>query len=156
MTAGYNTYDSMIKSVHSCRCIDGKITGSGNCVGYCRYSEHPGFLTRELRKNHNCIKKECRYFISKPKTKRENKIVIDQSNAILHYIKENNLLPHGVRVIRVTCSPTNKYVAHYISITNDYDFINCNCAIKNSFDVEIVFENLNYSFETCASLLMAN
>ena len=50
---------------HHRRCINGKITGCGNCVGYCNYSGHPGYLTKELRKNHNCIKKGCNYYIPK-------------------------------------------------------------------------------------------
>lgn len=49
-------------NAHQRRCIDGKVTGCGNCVGYCTYSEHEGFLTRELRKKHDCIGKACFYY----------------------------------------------------------------------------------------------
>ena len=51
------------------RLIDGKITGCGKCVGYCRYENHPGFLSKEQRKRHNCIKNNCFYYI--PKSKQE-------------------------------------------------------------------------------------
>lgn len=54
-------------SPHHRRCIDGKNTGCGNCVGYCKYNGHPGYLTKELRKKHDCIKKGCNYYV--PKTK---------------------------------------------------------------------------------------
>ena len=54
-------------SPHHRRCIDGKITGCGNCVGYCNFKEHPGYLTKDLRKKHDCIKKACNYYV--PKTK---------------------------------------------------------------------------------------
>ena len=54
-------------SPHCRRCIDGKITGCGNCVGYCQFWGHPGYLTKELRKEHNCIKKGCNYYIPKVK-----------------------------------------------------------------------------------------
>ncbi len=47
------------------RLITGKITGSNNCVGYCQYNRHPGFLTRELRKQHNCLGKSCDYYVAK-------------------------------------------------------------------------------------------
>ncbi len=50
---------------HHRRCINGKITGCGNCVGYCKYNGHPGYLTKELRKQHDCIKKGCNYYVPK-------------------------------------------------------------------------------------------
>lgn len=53
---------------HTIKCINGRVTGSNKCVGYCQYEGHPGFLTKELRKQHNCIGKECYYYIQKRKT----------------------------------------------------------------------------------------
>lgn len=44
-------------SPHHRRCIDGTVTGCGNCVGYCQFRDHPGYLTKDLRKQHDCIKK---------------------------------------------------------------------------------------------------
>ena len=53
----YMTYENVEKKYglknHTRKCIDGKITSCGNCVGYCMYCEHSGFLTKELRKKHN-------------------------------------------------------------------------------------------------------
>ena len=49
------------------RCIDGSLTGCGNCVGYCNFHEHPGYLTKDLRKKHNCVNKACRYYERKQK-----------------------------------------------------------------------------------------
>lgn len=57
--------DNYQSNPHHRRCIDGKITGCGKCVGYCNYDGHPGYLTKELRKEHDCIKKGCNYYISK-------------------------------------------------------------------------------------------
>jgi len=50
---------------HNKRCIDGSITGCGKCIGYCQFREHPGYLTKKLRKEHDCINKGCRYYIPK-------------------------------------------------------------------------------------------
>ena len=50
------------------RCIDGHITGIGNCVGYCLYEGHPGYLTKSLRKEHDCIKKNCYHYEPKVRT----------------------------------------------------------------------------------------
>ncbi len=54
-------------SPHHRRCIDGRITGCGNCVGYCSFRDHPGYLTKDLRKKHDCIKKACNYYVPKAK-----------------------------------------------------------------------------------------
>ena len=61
----YELLEKKSGSPHDRRCIDGRITGCGNCVGYCSYSEHPGFLTRKQRQEHDCIKKGCHYYIAK-------------------------------------------------------------------------------------------
>ena len=66
-TATFNTYESRKQTPHRRKCIDGRVTGCGNCVGYCQYREHPGYLTKELRKEHNCVKKGCRYYLPKEK-----------------------------------------------------------------------------------------
>ena len=63
----YNTYESHKNTPHHRKCIDGKITGSGKCVGYCEFRDHPGYLTKELRRKHNCIKKGCNYYVPKEK-----------------------------------------------------------------------------------------
>lgn len=138
------------------RCIDNKITGRNKCVGYCQYNEHPGFLTERHIKQHNCIGKGCHYFIAKPQKAKEKHGFEDQSNIILRYIKDNFLVPEGVCVVRIACLYHGHYVAHYVAITKDYDLTKCNRTIKGKFNVEISFENLNYNFETCVSLLMAN
>ena len=47
------------------RLINGVTTGCGKCVGFCKYQEHPGFLTKDLRREHNCIGKGCFYYVPK-------------------------------------------------------------------------------------------
>ena len=66
----YEFYERREKSVHTRRCINGKITGCGNCIGFCKCNLHPGFLTRELRKQKNCIKKGCVYYVRKEKSEK--------------------------------------------------------------------------------------
>ncbi len=63
----YGYYEKQSRSVYSRRTIDGKTVGCSKCVGYCSYDEHTGFLTQKLRKQHNCIKKRCDYYIGKKK-----------------------------------------------------------------------------------------
>ena len=62
----YNALESNCLS-NDRRCINGKVTGSNKCVGYCQYYGHPGFLTKEQRKQHDCIRKKCDYYVEKQK-----------------------------------------------------------------------------------------
>lgn len=63
----YEQYEKQCRSKYDRRCIDNSITGCNKCVGYCQYAEHPGFLTEELRKQHNCIGKQCFHYVAKQK-----------------------------------------------------------------------------------------
>lgn len=67
----YTLYEQRSRSIFQLRCIDGQRTSCGNCVGYCRYSGHEGFLTKQHRKEHNCLGKKCDYYLPKPKKIKE-------------------------------------------------------------------------------------
>ena len=67
----YKQYEAKYGSKHNRKCINGKITGCGNCVGFCKYSGHPGFLTSKMRERHGCINKGCFYYVGKPARIRE-------------------------------------------------------------------------------------
>lgn len=43
----YSSLDRKQNHTHNRRTIDGSITGCGKCVGYCQFSDHSGFLTKE-------------------------------------------------------------------------------------------------------------
>ncbi len=61
----YSYFESICTLDYNVRSIDNRIIGVSKCVGYCRFEEHRVFLTRELRKKHNCIKKNCYYYVPK-------------------------------------------------------------------------------------------
>lgn len=61
----YELLEEQCHSKFDRRCIDGRIRGCGKCVGYCKNVDHPGFLTRDQRKEHDCIGKGCHYYVSK-------------------------------------------------------------------------------------------
>lgn len=65
----YFTYEKRVGAVRTRRCIDGVVTGCGKCVGYCSFDGHPGYLTEEHRRKHNCLGKGCFYYFEKPKVK---------------------------------------------------------------------------------------
>lgn len=64
-TVAYNYFGSFSRERHNVRCIDGSITGCGKCVGYCKFNDHPGYLTKKMRQEHDCVKKGCHYYKSK-------------------------------------------------------------------------------------------
>lgn len=47
------------------RLIDGSVTDCRKCVGYCACPEHPGFITKQQRKTHDCVRKDCPNYIGK-------------------------------------------------------------------------------------------
>lgn len=137
-------------------CIDGHITGSNKCAGYCQYEEHPGFLTTELMKQHNCIKKGCYHFIAKSKKPHEIEAKNDINSVILSHAQ--NLLSHneGIRIMNVKNTEFKEYTISFITITNDYSFDDYIQIARELFGVEIVFNKLNYDLDRCIALLCAN
>ncbi len=65
MAATYRKYEFHEGENHTRRCIDGSITGSNKCVGYCLCELHPGFLTDRHRRTRGCRKKGCDYYVEK-------------------------------------------------------------------------------------------
>lgn len=79
----YQQMESLYGSGNNRRLIDGKITGCGKCVGYCRFEKHPGFLTRMQRKEHNCLGKRCFYYIARHGGKKERAIVYPSAVVVM-------------------------------------------------------------------------
>ena len=63
----YAEYEKRSPSAYTRKSITGKIVGSNKCVGYCMFYGHPGFLTKEQRAQHDCLNKECFYYVAKSK-----------------------------------------------------------------------------------------
>ncbi len=135
------------------RCINGKITGCGNCVGYCQYEEHPGFLTEELRRKHNCIGKECYHFIPKPlKEKNKNKCRFQNT-----YLNEINCCLQqfeGLKVLSVN-ETNDGLLLRYITITNGYSLEKLSGLLTKKLGCNIDWEKLDYSFDVCTKLLFS-
>lgn len=143
-------------AVHHLRCIDGRTTGLNNCVGYCQYNGHPGFLTRDQRMQHNCIKKNCDYYIPKQKRIESKNQNLDMSRSILDCINERMANDNGVKVLRVEKKGTYEYTAYFITITNELPFEIHIPFINNSFGIKISFTQLHYDFDNCLELMLRN
>lgn len=152
-------FESIFKevgSIHHNKCIDGSVTGSGCCVGYCTFEEHPGFLTKELRKKHNCINKGCHYYVAKTKTAGTTESVFVDDALTYRVINSEMAKYEGVKIISISRSEFREYTIKYIAITNAYSFENIAKELVEETGCNIVFQKLNYSFENCVQLILQN
>lgn len=134
------------------RCIDGRITGRGNCVGYCQCGEHPGFLTAGHCAEHHCEEKGCHYFMPKLRRekapcKRPNKrseIVTAATRVIAAF--------EGMKIMRAD-KANDVWQLKYITISDAYPISRIEENISEVIGETVVMINLNYDFETAAALL---
>ena len=151
----YTFYEQQSRSAHHRRCIDGKITGCGNCVGYCQYKEHPGFLTEKLRTEHDCIGKGCYYYVAKPKQEKRT----PQANQIPHYVL--NIITEalagyeGMRVLQADKCPSGGWQLKYVTITNEYHIPTIEKKLSACVGDVISMIKLNCDFEKAAQLIYA-
>lgn len=82
--------------------IDGKWVNRADkelIIGYCNYKLHPGALTAQLLKSHECMQKQCPYlkrledrkFWKKRKDRNENKKMLRQTKHMQEQISHNLL-----------------------------------------------------------------
>ena len=150
----YEKYESRSFSKTERRRIDGRTTGCGNCTGYCKYAFHPGFLTKELEKEHCCIEKECFHYVPREKTKekREN-TARDFCKEILKSAERRTAYAEGIRVTRAAKSG-NGYTVFFASITKDFETNEISRVIGNEFGTEVTFRKLECSYEQSARLVI--
>jgi len=152
----YEQYEKQSRTVHNRRCIDGKITGSNNCVGYCKYSEHSGFLTTKQRKEHKCIEKECFYYIAKERTPKST--FVTQKESVENFMETASDCTReyeGLKVLHAIPNGSDSWVLRYIAISNDYPISVIENKISKTTGCAIILERLNYDFDVCVKLLLA-
>jgi len=143
-------------SEYTRRCINGNIVGCNKCVGYCQYDGHPGFLTKQQRQQHDCIGKECRYYVAKPKKERSTvSFFRDQIKSALEFAQIMLDINSGIKVVRVEAEKDENYKAFFVAITNDLHFETFSRAFREEFNADIEFVRLNYDFDTCVALICA-
>ena len=150
----YSQYEAQSKSKYNRKCIDGKITGCGNCVGYCVFDGHPGFLTEKLRTQHHCKSKKCFYYIEKPVRIRRG---ISNNNLISEILEKANNHSEtlkGLKFLSATAVDTNSWQLKYITITNDYSLLPIKYSLEEEFECAFTFIRLNYDFDICAKLII--
>ena len=146
---------------HRCRCIDGKITGCGNCVGFCSFDDHRGFLTKALRKEHNCLGKGCFYYVPKSREKENNDNPFEDAYESVK-IKMKN-------AYEIACAMTREFEdfkikdfglsddfvceLSYITVFDGYELEPIIQRINSETGLTVKMKKLNYSFENAAALI---
>ena len=150
----YEFYDGRHDGPHHRKCIDDTITGSSKCVAYCENKIHPGFLTEKLRVNHQCLEKECDYYLPKPtKSKR---VVCGEDDKYRQLLMEMVISAtrsmEGLRVMRASQDAEGRWVFYYVAIS-DYAFDEIIEEMEEWFNEKFVFEKMNSSFDISAALI---
>lgn len=149
----YEYYDGN-QSKFSRRCIDGKFRGCSNCVGYCQFEGHPGFLTKEQRRKKDCIKKNCRYYTQKSPRKRESKNAFEvEIPGLIRKSNEYLRQYEGMKILHATTSASGTVTLQYVSITNSYSIDEISGLLKEHLGRPVLVKKLDYSFDKCAALV---
>lgn len=114
----YQYYDRQHGSNRERNTIDGRITGCGNCVGYCRFSDHNGFLTKKLQEGHDCVGKACRYYVPKRKSGKKEIETQDRAAEIVRLATEFAAPHECVKIMSAKLNCDGYWVVRYITITN--------------------------------------
>ncbi len=137
------------------RCIDGHITGSGNCVGYCMYDVHSGFLTKELREAHNCIENGCLYYLQKTKPIKPQIEISNRSSEVVKMASDAISAYEGIRIMDASANQNGGWFVKYVSITNEYSIETIENRISTLLGESITMVNLNYDFDRATQLIFA-
>ena len=147
----YLQYENQSQSKINRRCIDGSLTGCGNCVGYCQYREHPGFLTQKQRAEHDCLNKQCHYYLPKPQRQRTEKSK-DIGAFILSLAKRSVSNIDDLRIMN-TRFEDRTWVIGYVTVFGQYNFSEVEQKIEKESGVPVIMQKLDYSFERCVELM---
>lgn len=151
----YLYYDMKCGSTHNRRCIDSRIAGCGNCVGYCQYTGHKGFLTKEQRKIHNCIEKGCVYYLPKIKRECSPKAMNTDSQKIVELATGQLSEYEGIRVMDAKKCSEGGWLLKYITLTNGYLIEALERKLTEVIGEPALIINLNCDFDRAAQLIFA-
>lgn len=151
----YAYLDKTQGDAHHRRCIDGRITGRGNCVGYCQCNEHPGFLTARHCTEHRCEQKGCHYFMPKLRQEKSPAKRPDAGAEIVTIAAQAISAFEGMKIMRAD-KTDGGWRLKYITLSNDYPIGRIAENISEAIGESVVMINLNYDFELAAQLIFAN
>lgn len=147
--------------------ITGSTVGCSRCVGYCMYEGHRGYLTAELRKEHDCLGKGCYHYIEKPRREKTFK-TMDKVDPFAEV--KNAMSAMGDSIYSLACELSNAYEGilftkadvsefgkcelSYVTISNDYPLDQMASTIEEKTGYTVMMKNLNYTFDRVVEMIM--
>ena len=152
----YLYYEKRERKKYTRRSIDGKMVSCTKCVGYCCYEEHEGFLTTMQRDSHDCIEKECIYYLPKLREQKRKKAAGSRADEIVR--QTSNLISEyeGMRIMSAGEMPNGGWNIKYVTVTNAYPIEKIEKTISESIGESIQLVALNYDFNIAAHLVFSN
>lgn len=157
----YQTVESHCRTNdHSRKCINGKYTGCNKCVGYCQYEGHPGYLNEQLRRDHQCLEKNCFYYLDKIKTSKSKEDSCSKYKddfeklTILDTIKDKYSSLEGIKFLK-SVPNNNGYTILYVTLSNAYPINNMQIEVSESIGRSIVFQKLDYDFDEIVNIILS-
>ena len=151
----YTYLDKVQGSDHRRHCIDGRITGRGNCVGYCQFTKHPGFLTARHCAEHHCTEKGCHYFLPKPKQEKVAAKCHDTGTEIVMIATLAISAFEGMKIMRAD-KADDGWRLKYITLSDAYPISRIAENISEAVGEAVVMIRLDYDFELTAQLIFSN
>ncbi len=153
----YEKYARKQHDKYNRRIITGKIVGNNNCVGYCKYDGHPGFLTAALREEHECDKKGCYYYIPKPKYEKQPsyKDINNIEDEIIATARTITKSYEGMKIINVSLATKQNCVIKYVTLSNTYPIKEIEADISRAFGLTVQMVQIKCDYETSAQLIFS-
>ena len=151
-----NTYkeaESILGNGFERKSIDGTAVYSNKCVGYCKFSEHSGFLTEKQFRQHNCIGKNCEHYLPKIKIKAKGSRIKASSAFDVNELNAAIKNYEGIRIIKAESDFRGNITAYYAAISN-YDIKSLEKEIFLKTNVKVTLVKLSYSFENSVEAVM--
>ena len=147
----YEIWENRSSSPYNRKCIDGTVIGCSNCVAYCKYDGHSGFLSEKLRRQHDCIKKGCKYYVPRQRT-RLRYDVKSCSDSALQTAQRYSQKLDDVRFLKAFYD-TNTWVFWYVTVFGGQDIETIENDLSFILDAPVELQKLDYSFDRRVELM---
>lgn len=141
---------------YNLRCIDGTLHGCSKCVGFCTCEYHPGFLTAQHERDHQCKEKQCFYHHPKPPAIKESnnkKAENEVEKQIMSIAQRTTAHMEGLRILRTSVDTNGHWIIHYVAIAG-YDAAWIESKIIEVIERQVQLKELCCDFDTAVSLVM--
>lgn len=153
------------ESAPQVHCINSRLIGRSKCTWFCNFDVHRGYLTEDLLKEHDCIKKSCIYLYRVIKEKNDRSKDIRKKRAALKKqteAKNSDILKRactlsedmdGLKIIRVESKGPYDIVVYFVAI-GSFDLTQIVKQLESEFELYVAFVELEYDFDRVAEIII--